>query len=91
MYQVQTNINPSTERNRSSAIGLSDLPLPLYLRHLITKGATVDSLEKDNSTPLHKAAFAGHTDCVQYLIESGANVNAADNAGKVTLISPPYL
>ncbi len=49
----------------------------------------MDSLEKDNSTPLHKAAFAGHTDCVQYLIESGANVNAADNAGKVTFIRYP--
>lgn len=33
------------------------------------------------ATPLHNAAFQGHESVANYLIKSGANVNAIDDEG----------
>jgi|HubBroStandDraft_6_1064221.scaffolds.fasta_scaffold759160_1 ankyrin repeat protein len=42
---------------------------------------------KDNigGTPLHQAAFKGHTDVAELLLASKANVNAKDNNGQTPL------
>ena len=34
-------------------------------------------------TPLYTASFGGHEECVQLLIQSGAEVNKADNDGEL--------
>ena len=36
----------------------------------------MDAKDKDNWTPLHKAAFGGHSEIVELLIAEGADVNA---------------
>ena len=37
------------------------------------------------ASPLHKAAIFGHVAVVKKLVESGANINAADSAGDTAL------
>ncbi len=44
----------------------------------IEKGADVNAKDDDGSTPLHKAASAGHKEDVEWLIANGANLNLRD-------------
>ena len=37
------------------------------------------------ATPLHRAAYSGHTDIAQLLINSGADVRLVDSDGKTAL------
>lgn len=48
-------------------------------------GARVDSLDSHLSTPLHLAAYRGRADCVQYLLDHGADVEAVDENGTCAL------
>ncbi len=43
---------------------------------LLSRGANVNSLDRDNETPLHYAAEFNHPEAVLYLIKHGANINA---------------
>lgn len=48
----------------------------------------LDEQHRDNSgwTPLHYAAFEGHVDVCDALLEAGAKVDEADNDGKGALM-----
>jgi uncharacterized protein len=46
------------------------------LRRLLKDQALVDSISYDGWTPLHLAAFFGHAEAAQVLLENGADVNA---------------
>lgn len=43
---------------------------------LLSRGAYVNSIDRDNETPLHYAASNDHAEAVTYLIAHGANINA---------------
>ena len=51
----------------------------IYMRFLIDADPGVKS--KAGFTPLHMAAQEGHEDCVEMLIERGADVNVPANNG----------
>ena len=52
------------------------------IKLLVAGGASVDGAEASNGrSALHGAAMWGLTDVVKYLVESGANLNAADRRG----------
>ena len=53
------------------AIILNDLNL---VKKLLKKGAPIDEQNLYGNTPLHFAAYYGHTKIVRYLIEQGANI-----------------
>eukprot|EP00282_Hemiselmis_andersenii_P013460 CAMPEP_0114129698 /NCGR_PEP_ID=MMETSP0043_2-20121206/11613_1 /TAXON_ID=464988 /ORGANISM="Hemiselmis andersenii, Strain CCMP644" /LENGTH=50 /DNA_ID=CAMNT_0001222989 /DNA_START=54 /DNA_END=203 /DNA_ORIENTATION=- len=44
---------------------------------LARAGAEIDAKDEDGWTPLHLAAAYGHVDIVRYLVENGANKDAA--------------
>lgn len=48
----------------------------------------LDEQHRDNSgwTPLHYAAFEGHIDVCEALLEAGAKIDEADNDGKGALM-----
>jgi ankyrin repeat protein len=46
---------------------------------LLSRGANVNSLDRDNETPLHYAAELNHPEAVSYLIAHGADINARSN------------
>ena len=48
------------------------------LETMLGCGFDPDARDKDNVTPLHRAAMGGHPDAVRTLLEFGANVNALD-------------
>ncbi len=52
----------------------------------VTAGASLESTDHRDKTPLHLAAEQGHMQIVEYLVENGANVNATTPAkyGEVT-------
>lgn len=45
------------------------------------KGANINHTDIDKATPLHKAAFNGHLECVKILVKRGCDVNITDNEG----------
>lgn len=47
--------------------------------------ANLNATDNENRTPLHLAAWQGHSVIVQLLIECGANVNHACNQGATAL------
>ncbi len=57
------------------------------VRQGIAAGNNVNSLDPERAlTPLHMAAFNGHTSVVKLLLEHGALVDAKDNEGKTPLL-----
>ena len=52
---------------------------------LIRRGADVNAVDRDRSTPLHAAAFLGHEKTVHALVQNGADVNAANTRGETPL------
>lgn len=52
---------------------------------MIKKGADVNAVDKLNWTPLHWAAFRGHTEIARLLIDSGSLVNPATKDGSTPL------
>ena len=50
----------------------------LVLETMLARGFDVESADKDQVTPLHRAAMAGRVDAVRVLLEHGAPVNALD-------------
>eukprot|EP01050_Picozoa_sp_SAG11_P035216 SAG11_NODE_12803_length_684_cov_1.297436_1_plen_198_part_01 len=52
---------------------------------LLKSGARVWLKEQDLCTPLHLAAFFGHTTCVQLLLQYGASVTALNAFGQTPL------
>ena len=46
---------------------------------LLASGADIESKDKTNATPLHRASGAGHRKCVRMLLDKGASVNAKDH------------
>jgi ankyrin repeat protein len=58
----------------------------LAVQGLLASGIAVDSLDENNSTPLHLAAMAGHVQVIATLLGSGAQVNADGRR----FMWPPY-
>ena len=50
------------------------------VKRLVGEGVPVDKFDEIGMTPLHYAADAGHLDVARFLIASGADVNAHDEA-----------
>ena len=48
------------------------------LETMLTCGFDTEAKDKDNVTPLHRAAMGGHVDAVRVLLAHGADVNALD-------------
>ncbi len=48
------------------------------LETMLACGFQTEAKDKDNVTPLHRAAMAGHVDAVRVLLNHGADVNAQD-------------
>ncbi|MDR1261457.1 MAG: ankyrin repeat domain-containing protein [Rickettsiales bacterium] len=58
------------------------------VKYLVNEGADVDTRDQNCNTPLHLAAYNGHTDTVEALLNAeGINVNAKDNNGATPLHS----
>ena len=43
---------------------------------LLSKGANIEAKDKNESTPLHTAAFNGKKEVAELFIKAGANINA---------------
>ena len=50
-------------------------------RHLARRGAALESKNEQGCMPLHVAAYAGHTEVVNFLLKKGADVQAKDEEG----------
>jgi ankyrin repeat protein len=56
-------------------------PMFPVVKALVERGANVNAVRHDGSTPLHAACREGSADTVAYLISKGADVNAKDDGG----------
>jgi ankyrin repeat protein len=55
-------------------------------RTLIAQGTNVNALDPNGDAPLVMAAYLGHTEIVQMLLEAGADVAAVDPSMKATAL-----
>ena len=51
------------------------------MKLLLDAGANPNAPDDRIATPLHKAAFFGHSECVRLLLEDGANCHKKDSQG----------
>ena len=51
----------------------------------VLNGLNLDTINRDQLTPLHDAASIGHFELVELLVRNGANVNAKSNADETPL------
>jgi ankyrin repeat protein len=56
------------------------------VKTLIAEGANVDELDPNGDAPLVMAAYLGHADIVQMLLEAGADLTAVDPGMKATAL-----
>ena len=52
---------------------------------LLRYGASIEATTESGLTPLHVAAFMGHTQIVTYLLENGANTESPTIRGETAL------
>lgn len=55
------------------------------VRKLLRKGADVNKVSEDGTTPLRWAVQEGHLDIIQLLLSHGADINATDEEGQTPL------
>ena len=55
------------------------------VQFLIDKGARINARDYSRKTPLHDAAYTGHTQIVKILLANGAWVNARGTYGETPL------
>ena len=55
------------------------------IEHMLSKGANINSTDKDGETPLSAAAQAGYLNAVKVLLDHGADANLADIRGRTPL------
>ncbi|HEY9826608.1 MAG TPA: ankyrin repeat domain-containing protein [Stenomitos sp.] len=79
--------NHSADYNHSSD-GCNYTAIVTLLKH----GADPDPVDADGNTPLMNAAFAGHPESVQALIEAGANPSHRNHKGETAIdwVAEPY-
>ena len=53
---------------------------------MILQGMSVDILDKNSCTPLHRAAYAGATDAIKTLLKFKSNIEAKDSFGWTPLL-----
>ena len=53
---------------------------------MILQGMSVDILDKNSCTPLHRAAYAGATDAIKSLLKFKSNIEAKDSFGWTPLL-----
>jgi ankyrin repeat protein len=58
---------------------------PKLIEYMLSKGATINSSDKDGCTPLSAAAQAGYSNAVTILMVHGADANIADKRGRTPL------
>ncbi len=54
---------------------------------LLAKGATINAFDKKDRRAIHWAAYMGHVDMVQLLVEHNAEINCRD---KLVSKLPPF-
>ncbi|KAI0545445.1 hypothetical protein F4679DRAFT_462080 [Xylaria curta] len=55
------------------------------VERLLTVGADVNVMDKEDKTPLNRAITRGHLNIVERLLKAGANVDTPDHNGKIAL------
>ena len=55
------------------------------LKHLLSTGINVDTVDSKGTTALHIAAEYGSTEIIKLFIESGADINKTDNRGNTPM------
>lgn len=64
-----------------------DWPSAIAIRTLLDLGANVDPISNDGDTPLHLAMLRGSVECVELLLERGADINKKGRFGKSAIES----
>ena len=71
------NLNPRLDVFNASVAGL----VPVVLREILANPALLEAHSSDGWTPLHLAAFFGHADLANALLDRGANIEARSTNG----------
>jgi len=56
------------------------------MKYLLSQGADINTIDRENSNLMHNAAANGHLEVVKYLIDQSFDVNAADDNGNTALL-----
>ena len=93
-YQkITTKMLIEKEKNEKKHWDISDLGKTSKVKQLVSAGGWMNIncvAGQDQSTPLYQAAWHGHTDVVQVLLDEGAETDKANNFGSTPLLKASY-
>lgn len=79
------NINKADSGWRTPLLDASQHGFSEGIRFLIDMRADVNARTRTGQTPLHRAVWGLHIDCIDALLSAGCDMNAQDNSGNTLL------
>ncbi|KAI2633858.1 hypothetical protein GGS21DRAFT_115997 [Xylaria nigripes] len=79
------DVNSADAANRTALLGACSRGWTAGVRHLLSKGAVVNTSSNKGVTPLHVSAMRGHVDGVKLLLEKGACLHVKDKINATPL------
>lgn len=73
------------EKDRTALHYAAEQGFPKVIQAILGRKVVIDELDREKNTPLHLATRKGHKECVQILLNHGADVLAEDMGGKLPL------
>ena len=88
---IEAGADPNLKNDRDSTALILGADILNVVKEMIKAGADVNWMDKDGNTALTKAAGSGAVNCMETLIEAGAEINSGSPSSLMTSTAKGYM